>query len=93
MQEIRFEIERLKTQPASVEELDTARFHFIGSLQAEVTTPFAHADKFKTMLLYNLQPSHYQNLIARIAAITPENLMETAVTHLNENAFIEVSVG
>ncbi len=92
-QEIRNELKRLRTKKVGEEELDTARFHFIGSLQAEITTPFAHADKFKSILLHGLDQNYYQNLIKRIDSIRAEELLVTAEKYFNEESYHEVAVG
>lgn len=91
--EIRKELKRLRTEGISDSELETARNHFIGSLQAEITTPFAHAEKIKTIALYNLRPDHYQNMITGIDAVTAESIMAVSQHHLEEGMFFEVAVG
>jgi zinc protease len=91
--EIRNELKRLRSEKIGIDELDTARYHFIGSLQAEITTPFAHADKIKTILLHNLDPQHYKKIIKRIDAVKGDELVTTAEKYFNEENFIEVSVG
>jgi predicted Zn-dependent peptidase len=63
--EIGKELKRLRTERVDTAELDTARNHFIGSLQLEITTSFAHADKVKNLLVFNLPENFYQNLIPR----------------------------
>jgi predicted Zn-dependent peptidase len=91
--EIRKELARLRTQLIEAEELETARNHFIGSLQSEITTPFAHAEKVKSMLLFNLPANYYQNMISRLDAINASDLARTAETYFNEESFFEVAVG
>ena len=91
--EIRKELTRLRTQLIEAEELETARNHFIGSLQSEITTPFAHAEKVKSMLLFNLPANYYQNMISRLDAINAPDLVRTAETYFNEESFFEVAVG
>jgi zinc protease len=91
--EIRSELKRLRTELILEEELDVARYHFIGSLQAEITTPFAHADKIKTILNYNLDPQHYTNMIERIDSVSAQELMEVAEKHFNEESFFEAVAG
>ena len=92
-EEIEKELKRLRTEKIDAGELDIARNHFIGSLQLEMTTSFAHADKIKNILLFNLSSQHYQNMIARIDAITSTDLVATAERYFNEDSFIEVAVG
>src|SRR5690606_38390817 len=61
--EIRKELKTLRTTLVSSDELETTRNHFIGGLQSEMTTPFAHAEKIKTIVLYGLKQTHYADMI------------------------------
>ncbi len=91
--EIRKELKRLRSEKISEEELETARNHFIGSLQLEITTSFAHADKIKNLLLFNLRDNFYQAIISRVDQLTAEDLIRTAGVHFVEDSFMEVAVG
>lgn len=93
LDEIRFELKKLCTESVSLNELETARNHFIGSLQSEVTTAFAHGDKFKTILLNNLEHDYYQHMITRIDRLTANDLQRIANQYLDTSLFTEVSVG
>src|SRR5690606_15557729 len=91
--EIRLELRRLSSEPVPQDELQTARNHFIGSLQAEITTPFSHADKLKNILLYDLSSDYYTRLIRRIDTISAEDLMQVADKYYSEDSFYEIAVG
>jgi predicted Zn-dependent peptidase len=91
--EIRKELGRLYTDPIGAEELEMARNHFIGSLQSEITTPFAHAEKIKNIYLHGLPADYYQTLIHKLDALTAEQLMHTAKQYFEEDSFFEVAVG
>ena len=91
--EIGKELDRLCSEEITSEELETARHHFIGSLQAELATPFAHADKIRNIALYNLGKDHYANLIEKIAQISATALIGTANQYFRKASFIEASAG
>jgi zinc protease len=91
--EIRKELKELRTTPVSSDELETTRNHFIGSLQAEITTPFAHAEKLKTIALFSLRADHYQQMINRIEKIRPADIMAISERYFQESDFYEVAVG
>jgi zinc protease len=93
LQEILNEMDALRTTPLTTEELEIARNHFIGSLQAEVTTAFAHGDKFKTILLNNLSAEYYQQMIHRVDSITAEELQQTARKYFVPESLTTVAVG
>jgi predicted Zn-dependent peptidase len=92
-EEIRTELRSLRTDFISSYELETARNHFIGSLQSEITTPFAHADKIKTIRLYGLPPDHYSSMIRIIEDMTPSEIARISEMHLHEDSFFETAVG
>ena len=91
--EIGKELKRLRTEKIGEEELNTARNHFIGSLQLEITTSFAHADKIKNIVLFNLTQQYYQDMINRIDVITADDLTAIASQYFSEDSFVEVAVG
>lgn len=91
--EIRKEIRILQTQLISADELETTRNHFIGSLQSEMTTPFAHAEKIKSIQLYDLHPHHYQHVISTIDAIGPSQIAAISEEYFKEAGFFQVAVG
>ena len=91
--EIRKELNLLRTQKIPADELETTRNHFIGSLQAEITTPFAHAEKIKTIQLYNLSPVHYQEMIRRIDSLTGSDVASISEQYFQEDSFLQVAVG
>lgn len=92
-EEIRKELKILRTTNVSLNELETTRNHFIGSLQSEITTPFAHADKIKTIKLFDLSPDYYQQMIAGIEKIKVADIIEISEKYFNESDFFEVAVG
>jgi predicted Zn-dependent peptidase len=92
-QEIQKELKRLRTDEVSFDELETARNHFIGSLQSEITTPFAHADKLKTIYLNDLPSNYYQEMIERIGRIDAGRILQISSEHFHEKDFSEIAVG
>jgi zinc protease len=91
--EIRKELRRLREEKISIDELETARNHFIGSLQSEITTPFAHADKLKTIYLYGLSPDYYQKMINIIEHIDQEEIVKVSERYFHEEKLSEIAVG
>ncbi len=91
--EIRKELDALGSTPVDPNELDTARNHFIGSLQSEITTPFAHSDKIKNIHVFDLDAHDYQNMILKIEKITAEDILRVSRIHFPGESFSEVAVG
>jgi zinc protease len=92
-EEIHKELHRLRTESINTDELDTARNHFIGSLQSEITTPFSHADKWKNILLFNLPVDYYTRLVRRMDQLTPDDLRNAAAKYYDAGSFYEIAVG
>lgn len=92
-EEIRKELKRLRTEKISSRELETARNHFIGNLQSELSTPFAHADKIRTIELFDLAPDFYQRLILSIDQMNAGKIIEISEGYFDESQFKEVAVG
>jgi predicted Zn-dependent peptidase len=93
LEEVRKELERVSNEPIPADELEVARRHFIGGLQSDLSTPFAHADKIRTMVLYELPMDHYANLIKEIDRMSASDLLERAGTFFQKDTYIEVSAG
>jgi zinc protease len=93
IEEITNELKSLQAQALNSNELITARNHFIGSLQAEITTPFAHADKIKNIILYKLPENFYQTLVNKIESLNSKELLETAHKYFDSTEFHVVSAG
>ena len=91
--EIQHELKRLRTEQIELPELEAARNHFIGNLQLEITTSFAHADKVKNLILFNLPESFYQDLIMRIDRVNAKDLLQIADMYFQEDSFVELAVG
>src|SRR5690606_34246892 len=91
--EIRKEFKKLCTEIVPNDELDTARYHFIGSVQAELSTSFSNADKIRNIVLFDLDVNYYSNLIEAINTLSAEQLLSTANQYFNEGSFFEISVG
>lgn len=93
IQEIKHELKNLRTVLIGKEELETAKNHFIGSLQAEITTPFAHAEKIKNMILHALPEDYYPSLVTKVDSLSENHLLETAQKYFDEESFSVVAVG
>jgi predicted Zn-dependent peptidase len=91
--EIKKELHLICHEAIPAQELETARHHFIGSLQAELSTPFAHAAKIRNSILYNLGSDHYARLIDTISRTTSKDLILKANQYFRPDTFLEVSAG
>ena len=93
LDEIYKEIEKLHTMPIPDDELEIVKNQMLGSFLNEIDSPFALAEKFKTVHYHNLDYSFYQYFVQQINTITPEEIMQTAKIHLQRESLSEVVVG
>ncbi|MFN7260505.1 MAG: M16 family metallopeptidase [Cyclobacteriaceae bacterium] len=91
--EIEKEIEKLLSVPVDKTELGTAKNHFLGNLQLEVSNPFAITEKLKNIRLNKLPVRYYQDLYRAINATTDRELLRITNGHLSPAGFHLVSVG
>lgn len=91
--EIYKEIERLRVDEVSTEELDLVRNYMLGSLLGSLENIFSHADKFKNLLFSNLGYDYYTKYINTVKNISPYEIKQIAQKYLEPINFIEVVVG
>jgi zinc protease len=92
--EIRLEIERLKHEPVSENELTHVRSYLMGDVLRSFNGPFAVADNTISLLSFNnLDYSFYDKFIHSIKTISPERIMELANMWLIDNSLTECVSG
>lgn len=93
LNEINNEMENLKTVPVSKEELETVRNYILGSFLGSVTTPFAQADKFKSVYYNGMGYEFYDRFYQETLAMNADTLMSTAQRYLKDEEMIKVISG
>ena len=91
--EIYKEIELLRTNKISKNELDLVKNYMLGRLLKSCDGPFNMATLFESVDDYGLDYSYYNNYINTIKKITPETLLALGVKYLNPSDLKEVVVG
>ncbi len=91
--EIYKEIEILRSEKVSDEELELVRNYMLGSLLGSLENIFSHADKFKNLHFSNLGYDYYSNYIHTVKNITAEKIQQIAQVYLDPTSFVEVVVG
>lgn len=91
--EILKEIKILQSTPVPEEELETVKNYMVGSFLSDINTPFALADKFKSVHLNGLDLQFYKKYIDRINAITPNEIKNIVKKHLDIDTLYTVVVG
>lgn len=93
-EEIEKEINILKAEKVSEDELSTVKNYIIGSFTSSLNNSFDLLDKWKTIYLNQLPHSYYTNLQKNILDINSQELLDHANLFFEDyNKFIKVSVG
>jgi zinc protease len=93
MTEIEKEINILKTELISAEELSLVKNYMLGSLLGSLENVFSHADKFKNVYLSGLTFEYYDRYTEVISNITSKDVLTLANQYLNYDQFYKVIVG
>jgi zinc protease len=93
LNEIEKEIDLLKSELVSDEELNLVRSYMLGSMLGSLENAFSHADKFKNIYYSGLSYDYYDNYIKTVKTISPEEIKTLANTYLNTEEFTKVVVG
>ncbi len=91
--EIYNELGRLAKVPATTEELDGLRNYLAGSFLRSFDGPIAQGDRFKELLVFGLDHSHYDEYLNTLKHISPGEIMECARLYLDEGEMMEVVAG
>jgi len=94
LNEIYFEIARLRNELVSEDELDLVRNYLLGELLRSFDGAFTIADSITSLLEYNdLDYTFFDKTIHTIKTITPEQIMNLANSYLRDDDLIECVAG
>ena len=82
--EIDKEISRLKVEEVPDSELTTVKNYIKGNILSGTNTIFDIMDKHKAIVTEGLAPDFYETLSEKIDAVTPQDIMDMANTHIND---------
>lgn len=93
LHEINHEINVLKNEVISDEELDLVRSYMLGSMLGSLENAFSHADKFKNIYFSGLGYEYYDNYIATVKNVSAAKIQMLADKYLDTDNFTNVIVG
>ena len=88
--EIKKEINRLKNELVSIEEIEKVRNYQFGSLASSINTPFDLMDKFKSIHFFDLGYDYFNQYLEGMKSMNPQGIKETAVEYLSTEPVIVV---
>lgn len=91
--EIYFEIERLRNDLIPVKELELVRNYMLGSILKGIDGPFNIANKWKGYIRHGLGMNAHHDLIRQVKMMTPEQLRILANKYLQRDELILITAG
>lgn len=93
LSEIRYEIDRLRTELVLYDELDLVKNYTAGSLLRSFDGTFNQASLLKTMHIHRLSESYYREFLTKIYAVEPADILRIATTYFDPDKFTVAIVG
>ncbi len=93
IQETLKEVERMRAEPISESELTLATSYLEGVFPIRYETTAAIASALATLTVYDLPPDWYDSYRTNISAVTTEDVLNAARTHLHPESLQIVIVG
>jgi zinc protease len=93
IREVTSEIERLRLDPISIDELELATKYLVGVFPLRFETTAAIASALASMSVYGLPSDYFDSYRTRIAAVTPADVLAVAREHLHPESLHIVAVG
>jgi predicted Zn-dependent peptidase len=91
--EVYAEMQRLRQEPVSEEELDLVRNYLLGTILGSIDGPFRSADTVRGILQGGLPMDYVQHLVDTIRTVTPVQLQALANRYLQPDDLLELVVG
>ena len=91
--EIRFELKRLRTEEVPIEELSLVKNYISGTFLRTLNGPFALGEVIKSLYENQLPENYYQQYLDKIHAINPKEVKSIANQYLHEDQMLELVVG
>jgi zinc protease len=93
VQEILYEIERIRTSPVTMEELQRAQDAIARSLPALFETTSYSASSIGQLFVHGLETDYYRALPAEVIAVSPAAVQRVAERYLRPEGLVVVAVG
>ena len=93
MKEFMYELDRLRTQPVTAEELENAKRAIVGSFALSLESPTSLLGNIVTQKLYNLPADYWDTYPQKVAAVTAADVQRVAQKYLDKEHLQVVAVG
>lgn len=93
VREVLGELRRIREEPVEAWELEETRNYLFGVFPYTVQTIADLAKRLEVLAVYGLPDDYYDEYVARMAAVTQEQVLEVARRHLDPAHIAVVAVG
>ena len=93
IQEVKYELEKLKEELVAAEELELVKNYMLGQLLKSADGPYSMIDLYMGLEPYDMEMEFYNRSIDSIKSITPERIRELAAKYLDWNDMTVVVAG
>lgn len=91
--EIYFEMKRLREEVVPDDELQKVKNYMMGELLRSMDGPFSLSDRLKGLLLCNLDYDYYEQFVETVKNITSDDLIELAQQYFKQEDMHEIVIG
>jgi len=93
VREVLGELRRITEEAVTTQELDDAKSFLIGTFPYTLQTVSGLLDRLETLALHDLPADYYDRLPEALQAVTAEDVLHAARTHLRPRDLVVVAVG
>jgi len=93
LDEIRNEIELMRTEEVDSEELETVKNYMSGRILRSVDGPLRYSDTLKGLLLYNYDGAYIHAMLKEVQNTTAQDVLQLANKYLNYDNMYKITVG
>lgn len=87
------EMERIRSEPPSEEELERAKEAFINSFVFKFTNPVSNVVKLMDLEFFGYPPDYYETLLDKYRSVTPEDIQRVARAYLHPDKAAILVIG
>lgn len=93
LNEIQFEINRLRTELVEEEELEIVKNYLAGKIMRSIDGALKFSDTLKGLIIYNQHTDYINLMLKTVQTVTAEELRELAVKYLDYDKMYKITVG
>lgn len=93
IREVRTEIDRIRAEPITADELELATKYLVGVFPLRFETTSAVSSALSSLVVYGLQDDYFDVYRTRIAAVTPNDVLDAALAHLHPESLQIIAAG